>query len=195
MNDLGYSVLASSLHFSIHRVSGWGKLTLRLLLTYRTLASLSHIYVITATQKTLPPTQLPSADTNIEPDNDNLSLYGCLVFALASSWIFLMYDIQHCFICRPSDFTVSEDAWIEPRTVATTALAVRRSNHSARSHPHLVSSSFCDGKYSLFLIIESSPTQDFHKLSKLSSTQTARTNNLSLYTITGHASSAHGGGG
>jgi hypothetical protein len=41
----------------------------------------------------------------------------------------LMYDIQHCFICRPSDFTVSEDAGIEPRTVATTALAVRRFNH------------------------------------------------------------------
>ncbi len=46
-----------------------------------------------------------------------------------------MYGIQHCFICRPSDSTVSEDAGIEPRTVATTALAVRRSNQSARSHP------------------------------------------------------------
>ncbi len=33
-----------------------------------------------------------------------------------------MYVIQHCFICRPSDFTVSEDAGIEPRTVATLAL-------------------------------------------------------------------------
>jgi hypothetical protein len=30
-----------------------------------------------------------------------------------------MYVIQHCFICRPSDSTVSEDAGIEPRTVAT----------------------------------------------------------------------------
>jgi hypothetical protein len=41
--------------------------------------------------------------------------------------IFLkMYDIQHCFICRLSDSTVSEDAGIEPRTVATAALAVRR---------------------------------------------------------------------
>jgi hypothetical protein len=30
-----------------------------------------------------------------------------------------MYDIQHCFICRPSDSTVSEDAGIEPRTVTT----------------------------------------------------------------------------
>ncbi len=47
-----------------------------------------------------------------------------------------VYDIQHCFICCPSDSTVSEDAGIELRTVATTALAVRRSNHSVRSHPH-----------------------------------------------------------
>jgi hypothetical protein len=39
------------------------------------------------------------------------------------------------FICRTSDSTVSEDAGIKPRTVATSALAVRRSNHSARSHP------------------------------------------------------------
>jgi hypothetical protein len=40
-----------------------------------------------------------------------------------------MYYIQHCFICRPSDSTVSEDAGTEPRTVGTSALAVRRSNH------------------------------------------------------------------
>ncbi len=42
-----------------------------------------------------------------------------------------MYCIQHCFICRPSDATVSEDAGIEPRVVATSALAVRRSNNTA----------------------------------------------------------------
>ncbi len=30
---------------------------------------------------------------------------------------------------------MSEDAGIEPRTVATSALAVRRSSHSATSHP------------------------------------------------------------
>ncbi len=48
-----------------------------------------------------------------------------------------MYCNQHCFICRPSDSTVSEDAGIEPRPVATSALAVSRSNHSARSHPQL----------------------------------------------------------
>jgi hypothetical protein len=54
-----------------------------------------------------------------------------------------MYFIQHCFISRPSDSTVSEDAGIGPRTVATSALAVRRSiitrldiiHNSARSHP------------------------------------------------------------
>jgi hypothetical protein len=34
--------------------------------------------------------------------------------------------IQHCFIYRPSDSSVSEDAGMEPRTVATVALAVRR---------------------------------------------------------------------
>jgi hypothetical protein len=34
-----------------------------------------------------------------------------------------MYCIQHCFICRPSDFSVSEDAGIESRTVATSSWA------------------------------------------------------------------------
>ncbi len=50
-------------------------------------------------------------------------------------FIFFPYCIQHCFICRPSDSTVPTDAGIEPRTVATGALAVRHSNHLARSHP------------------------------------------------------------
>jgi hypothetical protein len=49
-----------------------------------------------------------------------------------------MYLIQHC----PSDSTVSEDAGIEPRTVATLALTARRSNFSARSHPYLIITSF-----------------------------------------------------
>ncbi len=44
-------------------------------------------------------------------------------------WFFCSYNIQHCFVCRPSDSTVPTDAEIEPRTVATCALAVRRSNH------------------------------------------------------------------
>jgi hypothetical protein len=37
-----------------------------------------------------------------------------------------MYCIQYGFIRCPSEFTVSEDAGIKPRTVATSALAVRR---------------------------------------------------------------------
>ncbi len=57
--------------------------------------------------------------------------------------IFIVYAIQHCFTCRPSDSTVSADAGIEPRTVVTSALAVRRFNHSARSHPQMTT--FCFG--------------------------------------------------
>jgi hypothetical protein len=48
---------------------------------------------------------------------------------LGDFFLFCLYNIQHCFICRPSDSTVPTDAGIEPRTVATGALAVRRSNH------------------------------------------------------------------
>jgi hypothetical protein len=61
---------------------------------------------------------------------------SCVKRAFFSFFLFT-YDIQDCFICRLSDSIVSEDAVIEPRTVATTALAVRRFNHSARSHPQL----------------------------------------------------------
>jgi hypothetical protein len=48
---------------------------------------------------------------------------------LGDFFFFCSYNIQHGFICRPSDSTVPTDAGIEPRTVATSALAVRRSNH------------------------------------------------------------------
>ncbi len=60
-----------------------------------------------------------------------------LFFIFWKDFIFFSYYIQHCFICRPSDSTVPTDAGIEPRTVATGALAIRRSNHQARSHPRL----------------------------------------------------------
>ncbi len=50
-------------------------------------------------------------------------------------FFFSWYYIQHCFICRPAVSTVPTDAGIEPRTVATGALAVRRSKLQARSHP------------------------------------------------------------
>jgi hypothetical protein len=48
-----------------------------------------------------------------------------------------MYVIRHCFICRLSDSTVSEEAGIDPTTVANMALTARRSNHSVRSHSEL----------------------------------------------------------
>jgi hypothetical protein len=57
-------------------------------------------------------------------------------FFIRGFFRFVHFFIQHCFICRPSESTVSEDAEIEPRTVATTALAVRHSNPPARSHPN-----------------------------------------------------------
>jgi hypothetical protein len=53
-----------------------------------------------------------------------------------------MYFIQHCFIRRPSDFTVSEDAGIELlllrhwQSDAPTNHSARSHPHSARSHPH-----------------------------------------------------------
>jgi hypothetical protein len=56
--------------------------------------------------------------------------FGCFLFMYP-------YVIQHCFICRPSHSTVSEDAGIEPRTVVILQLTARRSNHLARSHPQL----------------------------------------------------------
>jgi hypothetical protein len=51
------------------------------------------------------------------------------IFFWGGFFSFCSYIIQHCFICRHSDSTVPTDAGIEPRTVATGALAVRRSNH------------------------------------------------------------------
>jgi hypothetical protein len=56
-------------------------------------------------------------------------------------WNFVVFFIQHCFICRPSDFTVSDVAGIEPRTVElwdwqSDALSTRLDIiHSARSQP------------------------------------------------------------
>jgi hypothetical protein len=73
----------------------------------------------------------------------SLQEVGAVIFYFPNQIVFYMYDIQHCFICRPSDSTVSEDAGIEPRTVASTALTVRRSNHSARSHPNQIYAGLC----------------------------------------------------
>jgi hypothetical protein len=54
--------------------------------------------------------------------------------------LFFQYFIQHCFICRPSDSTV------EPRTVATSVLTARCSNHSDRSHSTADISHVFEGK-------------------------------------------------
>jgi hypothetical protein len=52
------------------------------------------------------------------------------IFALATVFSTASSSSPHIPLCR-------EDAGIEPRTVATSALTARRSNHSARSHPQL----------------------------------------------------------
>ncbi len=69
--------------------------------------------------------------------------WGCavsyLLFHIFLGGIFLIYlfFILNSTLLHlpPSDSTVLTDAGIEPRTVATGALAVSRSNHLARSHP------------------------------------------------------------
>ncbi len=65
-----------------------------------------------------------------------------LLHVVSGPWTFFVaaLDKGQCrkAVCRrytASSATVSEDAGIEPRTVATFSLAVRRSNHLARSHP------------------------------------------------------------
>ncbi len=62
----------------------------------------------------------------------NTTTGSCQVYAwcpLGETWIryfkrviFFMHCFQHCFICRSSESTVSEDAGIEPRTVATSGI-------------------------------------------------------------------------
>jgi hypothetical protein len=56
-----------------------------------------------------------------------------VTYIMAPNVFFSGYFLQQCFICRPTDFTVPEDAGVEPRTdtVATLALAIRRSNQMA----------------------------------------------------------------
>jgi hypothetical protein len=76
------------------------------------------------------------SDEGIARDHKFILLWDKTLFYIHLAWIFFMHFMQHCFICRPSDSTVSEDARFAPRTVATLALSVRRSNHSDRSHPH-----------------------------------------------------------
>jgi hypothetical protein len=55
--------------------------------------------------------------------------YGERNFEYIYVFFLFMYVIQPCFICRTSDSTVSEDARIVPRTVATLALTARSFNY------------------------------------------------------------------
>ena len=63
---------------------------------------------------------------------------------LAANWrnvfkgVYLIF--MYCFACRLSDSNVLADVGIEPRTVATFALAVRGSNTAPRSHLQLAGS-------------------------------------------------------
>ncbi len=43
-------------------------------------------------------------------DSSRFSYLPLLVFSIFRIFFLFMYDIQHCFICRPSDSTMSEDA-------------------------------------------------------------------------------------
>jgi hypothetical protein len=58
-----------------------------------------------------------------------INVFSCFLYIILQLCLPGFLRIQHCFICHPSDSTVSEDGGIEPRNVATLALAVRRSKH------------------------------------------------------------------
>ncbi len=55
---------------------------------------------------------------------------------ICDNYVLYMYFIQQCFICRPSDSTLSEAAGIKPRNVATWHWQSDPiKNHSVRSNP------------------------------------------------------------
>jgi hypothetical protein len=68
---------------------------------------------------------------NFLMNSPNLLDIWPVFFLILSRGFFLCY-IRHSFICCPSDSTVPTDAGIKPRTVATGALTVRYSNHTAK---------------------------------------------------------------
>jgi hypothetical protein len=70
-----------------------------------------------------------NADTFKKTTYMGVKTFLLQIFFFLGGGNFFSYRIQHCIICRPSDSTVPTDAGIEPRTVATGALAIRRSNH------------------------------------------------------------------
>jgi hypothetical protein len=61
--------------------------------------------------------------------DDSKESVGSFKYIFVFKGVFYKYCIQYCFICCALDSTVSEDAGIEPRSVATMALAFKRSNN------------------------------------------------------------------
>ncbi len=64
-----------------------------------------------------------STENDPTPPPPRYTLCEYILFINIFGGDFFSYYIQHCFICRPSDSTVPTDAGIEPRTIATGALA------------------------------------------------------------------------
>ncbi len=77
----------------------------------------------------------PSPSLFLPWDKDLSNITGGFLLDFFSSMYCIC--IQHCFICHTSDSTVSEDAEIEPRTVATSALAVRPIEYNTFSKTYL----------------------------------------------------------
>jgi hypothetical protein len=75
--------------------------------------------------------------TSIFPPDRFLYVNLVVKEAPKHSFILIFYALLYSIICHLSDFTVSEDDGIKPRTPATLVLAVRLSNHWAKSHPFL----------------------------------------------------------
>ncbi len=84
-----------------------------------------------------PPRESLVVTSRLGTGNSRSFFYGVDPLFLNRFYFLFLYFIRHCFICRPSDSTVSEDAGIEHRTVAILSLTFRRSKHSARSRPVL----------------------------------------------------------
>ncbi len=89
--------------------------------------------------KAPPPPQPEKKSTKSDPIpklGKRCTRYGTKLVVTYNLWFFWFFYtvLHHCFICRPFDSTVSEDAGIERKTFPTLAV---RSNHAAISRPLL----------------------------------------------------------
>jgi len=60
-------------------------------------------------------TYMQKKDTAIETASNKIAAVYQNRGNFLRFFIFIMYSIQHCFICRPSDSTVPANAGFEPR--------------------------------------------------------------------------------